>query len=150
MKTNKTTTSRRTGVKLKSRVRRFKIPNIRHIVVHSTDTPPHTGIQELTNIPYQYVVTKGGKVLKFKEIAHNHKTVDIAYLGGLDRKGNHCDTRTAVQNESLFGVLVQLTELFPKATIIGADEIYVYGHPNPGFDIKNWLNNYIPEFLQAA
>jgi hypothetical protein len=150
MKANKTTIPRKAIAKAHSRARKFKMPDIRHIVVHSTDTPPHTSVQELDNIPYQYVITKGGKALKFKEIARNNKTIDIAYLGGMDRKGNRCDTRTAVQNESMFRVLVQLTELFPKATIIGADELYVYSHANPGFDMKHWLNNYIPEFLQAA
>ncbi len=150
MKANKTTISRNTRIKAKSRVRKFKMPDIGHIVVHSTETPPHTMIRELTNIPYQYVIGRSGKVLKFKEIDRNHTTVDIAYLGGMDKNGNRSDTRTAVQSDSLFRVLVQLTELFPKAAITGADDIYVCGHANPGFDLKGWLNNYIPEFLQAA
>ena len=57
---------------------------------------------------------------------------------------------TKEQNEALFGTLVMLTEFFPKARIVGADKIYVYNHVNPGFDVKEWLGEFIPEFLQNA
>ena len=132
------------------KVRRFKMPCIRHIVIHSTTTVPNCTVHDLSNVPYHYVITKRGKVLKFREIESKNTCIEIAYLGGLNRAGKHCDNRTAAQNDGLFRVLVQLTDFFPKATIIGADKIYVYSHANPGFDIKSWLNDYIPEFLQAA
>jgi hypothetical protein len=46
--------------------------------------------------------------------------------------------------------IIVLSEEFPDAEIVGADKLYVYAYANPGFDIKSWLRNYIPMFLQAA
>jgi hypothetical protein len=150
MQTKTPAASRRPAIKAKSRPVRFKMPCIRHIVIHCTGTSPGIGINDLADVPYQYVITRDGKVLKFKEIERTHTTIDIAYLGGLDKDSNPCDNRTAIQSDGLFRVLLQLCELFSKAAIVGADELYDFVHANPGFDIKGWLSNYISEFLQTA
>ena len=126
------------------------MPLMRHIVIHSTQTPPNISLSDVDKMPYHYIITKAGKLLKAKEFTAKDTACEIALLGGLDKEGNRCDTRTAAQSEALFNLLVLTTELFPRATIVPADQLYVYSYANPGYDLKGWLNDYIPEFLQAA
>jgi N-acetylmuramoyl-L-alanine amidase len=133
--------------KKKAKVQKF---NIRYIVVHMTGTKPGVAIKELDKLPYHYLITQGGRLINVKPLQPLDGTIEVALSGGLDKKGKHVDTRTELQEETLFNTLVMLTEAYPEATIMGADEVYPYGFANPGFDIKSWLNNYIPAFLQAA
>lgn len=122
---------------------------IRHIVVHQTGTKPGVVLRELDKLPYHYVITKAGKLVNVRPMKRTDRTIEVALSGGMDRYGNHMDGRTEAQKETLFNTLVMLTESFPDAQIVGADELYVYGFPNPSFNIKVWLGNYIPAFLAA-
>lgn len=122
---------------------------IKFIVVHQTGTKPGVVLREMDKLPYHYVITKSGKLVNVKPLKHTDRTIEVALSGGMDSYGNHMDGRTEAQKETLFNTLVLLTESFDDAMIIGADELYVYGFPNPGFNIKAWLANYIPAFLAA-
>ena len=134
----------------KKRTPKKKKFNIRYIVVHTTGTKPGVAIKELDKLPYHYLITQGGRLINIKPLQPLDGSIEVALSGGLNKKGNHVDTRTGAQEDTLFNTLVMLTEAYPEATIVGADELYVYGFSNPGFDVKNWLNDYIPAFLQAA
>lgn len=123
--------------------------NVRYIVVHCTGTRRML-VNEMDKLPYHFVITRAGRLINLKPIAPTDGTVELAWLGGLDKNGRHVDNRTGEQNETLFNTLLVLTEKFDEAEIVGADKLYVYGHPNPGFDLKAWLNDYIPTFLQEA
>lgn len=122
---------------------------IRHIVVHSTATRRML-VNDMDKLPYHFLVTRGGKLLNLKPRAVTDSTIEVAWLGGLDRRGRHVDNRTEQQNETLFNTLVLLSERYGEAHIVAADELYVYAHANPGFDLKEWLAAYIPAFLEAA
>lgn len=122
---------------------------IKYIVVHQTGTKPGVVLRELDKLPYHYVITKAGKLVNVQPMKPSGCTIEVALSGGMDSYGNHMDGRTEAQKETLFNTLVMLTEAYPDAEIIGADELYVYGFPNPGFNIKAWLQNYIPAFLVA-
>lgn len=124
------------------------IDNVKHIVIHNTGTPINKPNVDLDTLPYHFVITANGKLVSIREFKPDLTTVEIALIGGVSRKGIHCDTRTPKQSEVLFDTLVSLCDIFYKATITGADQIYVYSHANPGFDVKEWLQNYIPDFLQ--
>ena len=110
---------------------------IRHIVVHSTATRRML-VNDMDKLPYHFLVTRGGKLLNLKPRAVTDTTIEVAWLGGLDRRGRHVDNRTEQQNETLFTTLVLLSERYGEAHIVAADELYVYGHANPGFDRIGW------------
>lgn len=120
--------------------------NIRYIVVHSTKTLP----EELyISIPYHYIIHRGGKIEKSKKLIASDTCVQIAYLGGVDKDKKPKDTRTDPQNDSLFNTLIMLSEKYPEARIVGADE--VFGETNhPGFDVKQWLKSYTPKIIKDA
>ncbi len=120
------------------------------IVVHSTTTRQNMLVAAMEKLPYHYLVTTGGRVISIKPIKSDEATVDVAWLGGLDRHGRHVDNRTPAQSEALFNTILELSERFPNAQISGADQLSLYGFPNPGFNVKEWLMDYVPEFLLAA
>lgn len=121
---------------------------ITHIVVHCTGTDP-VQVIDLRHLPYHFVVTSQGQLVNIRPVQSNNKKVKIAWLGGMDGTGNHTDNRTELQKETLFNTLVLLSELFPDAQIIGADQSATCLFPNPGFDLKKWLAEYIPAFLES-
>ncbi|OSZ78127.1 hypothetical protein CAP35_07640 [Chitinophagaceae bacterium IBVUCB1] len=122
--------------------------NIRYIVVHSTGT--RTALHELDKLPYHYLITKTGKLINLRPLQAHEGTIEVALTGGIDKSGIHTDTRTPQQNDTLFNTLVLLNESFPEAKIVGANEVYVYGFKNPGFEVREWLCDYLPSFLPAA
>jgi len=128
----------------------FTLSNVRYIIVHSTGTKPDMLLSELDILPYHYLITKAGKLLNLKPVSAKDGTVELALIGGLDKQGNRVDCRTPRQNETLFDTLVKLCECYPHAKIAAADKLYVYSHPNPGFDLQQWLASYVPDFLKAA
>lgn len=130
--------------------RGYKTTQIRYIVVHSTGTKPDMLLSELDNLPYNYLITKNGKLLNLKPVNSTDGTIEVALVGGLDKFGNRVDCRTDRQNEKLFEKLVKLSERYPTAKIVSADKLYVYAYANPGFNLQQWLVDYVPEFLRAA
>ncbi len=126
-----------------------KIRVITHIVVHCTGTGPMQ-VVDLGHLPYHFVVTGQGKLVNIRPVQRNNARVKIAWLGGIDETGSCTDNRTEVQKETLFSTLVLLTERFPEAKIVGADQLRKTDIPNPGFDVKKWLAEYIPAFMEAA
>ena len=131
------------------RQHRAKKQIVTHIVLHSTGTHPDT-LVDTTQQPFHFAVTQAGKLVNIRQVDTATSEISIAWIGGLDNEGNHVDNRTEPQKETLFNTLVLLSEYFPEATIIGADELNAYDFPNPGFNIKEWLRSYIPAFLDAA
>lgn len=129
---------------------RHDATNICYIAVHSTGTKADILLSELDRLPYHYLVTKAGKLLNLKSVKPQDGTIDIALIGGLDKEGNRVDCRTHRQNETLFNTLVLLSERHRQAKIIAADQLYVYGFANPGFDVLGWIAGYTPGFLQVA
>lgn len=121
--------------------------NMRYIVVHSTAT---TVSQVLNpNLPYHFLITPAGRLIKIRPIKAEEGCVDIAYQGGLDKKGSLNDSRTTRQCDCMFTTLLLLSEQFPDARIVGADDLYG-SNESPGFSVKNWLNEYLPSLLLAA
>ena len=127
-----------------------RMKEIKHIVLHATATRVNMMLKELDRLPYHFFITRSGRLISIKPIQPQDTTVEIAWLGGLDRVGKHVDNRTEEQKETMSNTLVVLSEQFTEANIIGADELYLYAFANPGFDIKEWLGSYIPAFLETA
>ena len=128
--------------------------HIKYIIVHSTATF-EPKISQLYGM-FHYVVERNGEIKRVHhdgQIIKNVESVDsdavhIAYAGGRNKSGNLGDTRTPVQEESLFNKLVALTVKYPSARIMGHDEFDAAANC-PGFVVKEWLKNYEPEIALA-
>lgn len=128
---------------------------IREIIVHCTDTPDgrnHT-VEDITKwhkekgwatIGYHYVVDINGKVLEGRDIdlvgahcyGHNTYSIGVVYVGGRDREtGDHKDTRTELQKNAIFNLLIDLKKLYPDAQIYGHHDFDKY-KPCPCFDAR--------------
>ncbi|PWV45928.1 hypothetical protein [Chitinophaga sp. S165] len=128
----------------------YQTSHIRYIVIHSTGTKPDMLLSDLDKLPYHFIVTRAGKLLKLRPTLSTEGTIEIALVGGLDKEGNRLDCRTERQNETLFNKLVQLLEKHPNAKVVPADKVYLYAYPNPGFNLFQWITDYVPAVLRAA
>jgi N-acetylmuramoyl-L-alanine amidase len=99
---------------------------IKYIVVHCTATPPD-GVE-----------------------GYNKNAVHISYIGGVDSKGVAADNRTPAQVEALFSKLMELSEKYPKAIILGHRDFPGVTKQCPSFDVKQWLSDYTPDLKEAA
>jgi hypothetical protein len=128
---------------------------IKQIVVHSTATFDPKISQHYGS--FHYVVERNGEIKKIhpesvviKHLAEvDNETIHIAYAGGRNKSGALGDTRTPVQEESLFNKLVALSVKYPGAKISGHNELDSAANC-PGFSVKEWIRNYEPDLLLSA
>lgn len=123
--------------------------DIKRIFVHCTAGSQKTTLNQLinefklkgwTNPGYHYVVFPDGKLeqlLPEAEVAngvqgYNSTSIHVAYIGGIDNKGNAIDNRTKEQKEALDHILYTLKIRYPNAHIIGHRDIW-------GKDPKKWM-----------
>lgn len=119
--------------------------NVRYIVVHSTQTLP---TELYHSIVYHYIIHRTGKVVQGKKLLSTDGCIQIAYLGGVDKERNISDTKTEKQSEALYKTLVKVSAKHSHAKIVSAEEIF--GRQNhPGFDVKEWLKNYVPAPIRS-
>lgn len=80
---------------------------------------------------YHYAVMPSGRIeqmLPEEEISngvqgYNSTSINVAYIGGIDRNGKAVDNRTSEQKKSLVDLLKQLRQRYPKARIMGHRDI---------------------------
>lgn len=111
---------------------------ITEIIVHCTATQPDSSINadQITcwhlrrgfeTIGYHYVVKTDGTVEEGRRSdmmgahckGHNHCSIGVVYVGGIDRYGYPYDSRTQAQKTALRELLVELKQRYPQATIHG-------------------------------
>ncbi len=133
------------------------IKNIAHIVIRSTGTQPAKRMEQLKQewgelSPCHYVIKANGDVKKLSDEKKNAEDncIHIAYIGGIDKNGKPKDTRTRAQEDSMFDLIVKLSDTYSAARTIGYDEHTGKTEDSPGFDVKTWLANYEPDFQSAA
>lgn len=109
---------------------------INEIIVHCTATPAgrETTVQDVDRwhrsrgfrcIGYHYLVRLDGTVETGRDInlsgahcyGHNLYSIGVAYVGGLDAKGQPADTRTPRQRDALRNLLSELKRQYPGARI---------------------------------
>ena len=141
---------------------------IKYIVVHCTATPPETTIESIKNYwkqnlgwrnpGYHYIIKRNGDIVNlFPEDkvsngvkGYNKNSVHISYIGGVDKNNKPIDNRTDAQIHSMFNKLVELSEKYPNATILGHRDFPGVTKMCPSFDVKEWLKNYTPDIRLAA
>lgn len=137
--------------------------NIKYIVIHCTATPSNTTIESIKKywkekrgwgdtVGYHYIIKADGDVIQLLDesknsngvYAHNSESINVAYIGGIDKAGKPKDTRTRSQENAMFDLIVALTEKYPNAKIMGHRDFPNVAKACPSFDVKTWLANYTP------
>lgn len=128
--------------------------NINYIAIHCTATQPETSIASIQNYwknnlgwknpGYHYIIDRFGNVVKLLPIelvsngvqGYNSQTINISYVGGIDKSGKPKDTRTEAQKQSILKLLKELRVKFPKAKIQGHRDFPNVKKACPSFDAK--------------
>jgi N-acetylmuramoyl-L-alanine amidase len=143
--------------------------DIKHIVIHCTDTLPTAEIEAIQRYwkehlkwkapGYHYIIKQNGEVVKLLDeakvsngvLGFNDICINVCYIGGKTKTGKGGDTRTKAQEHSMFDLIVELTERYPKATIKGHGEFPNQGGRTcPNFDVQKWIKDYTPDIDIAA
>lgn len=138
--------------------------NIKYIVVHCTATQMNATIESIKkywkevrgwgdHVGYHYVIKSDGEIIQLLAenknsngvYAHNSECINIAYIGGIDKDGKPKDTRTKLQQQALFNLIVKLTEKYSGAKPLGHRDFPNVAKACPCFDVKIWLANYTPD-----
>lgn len=120
-------------------------PERRKVVIHSTGTRPNVKAKELKKLPFHFLITRSGKLLRLRKPHRDSRTIKLALAGGINRHGEPVDNRTERQSDTLFNALVVLSETCDTGHIKSSKAVR-----QSGFDVQGWLREYIPAFLQAA
>lgn len=113
---------------------------IERIFVHCTAGSQKQTIEDLRkefknkgwkNPGYHYVILANGAIRQMlgeEKVSngvqgYNQTSINIAYTGGIDSKGNAVDNRTDAQKASLIKLLKELRGRYPKAEILGHRDI---------------------------
>lgn len=143
--------------------------NIKFIVIHCTATQPNAKLENIKrywkevkgwkDVPgYHYIIKANGEVAKLLDesknsygvYAHNSECISLSYIGGIDASGKAKDTRTRAQETAMFDKIVELTERYPDAKVVGHRDFAGVKKACPSFDVKKWLANYTPDLDIAA
>lgn len=81
--------------------------------------------QGYTMIGYHYVILLDGTVETGRPVdlpgahtaGHNADSIGICYIGGLDKEGNSCDTRTTAQRTTMKKLIGNLLVQYPNAKV---------------------------------
>lgn len=137
---------------------------VKYIVIHCTATQPEATIESIQrywrevkrwgNTPgYHYLIKPDGEIVKLLDesknsygvYAHNNECISISYIGGIDRKGKPFDTRTRKQERAMFDKVIELTERYPNAEVLGHRDFQGVKKACPSFDVRTWFENYRPK-----
>ena len=128
--------------------------NINYIAIHCTATQPEASIASIQNYwknnlgwknpGYHYIIDRFGNVVNLLPIelvsngvqGYNSQTINISYVGGIDKSGRPKDTRTEAQKQSILKLLKELRVKFPKAKIQGHRDFPNVKKACPSFDAK--------------
>lgn len=128
---------------------------IERIFVHCTAGNQKQTLQQLKdefirkgwkNPGYHYVVFPDGKLVQLLSEdkvsngvqGYNSTSINVSYVGGIDKQGRPLDNRTQAQKDTLYALLMYLKQQYPNAHILGHRDIW-------GKNSKNW-KKYCPCF----
>ena len=132
---------------------------IKYIAVHCTATPQTTSIDSIKNywktnlgwkMPgYHFIIKPDGeavKLLSVDEVSNgvkgfNSETINISYIGGVDKAGNPIDNRTEAQKATLLKLLKEFRAKFPNAVIQGHRDFPNVKKACPSFNAKKEYEN---------
>lgn len=130
---------------------------VNYIVIHCTGTPQSTTIESIQNYwknnlgwknsGYHMIIKPDGEVVQLQPIekvangvsGHNHDSIHIAYIGGVDKGKKPIDNRTKEQKLAMFDLVRKLTFQFPGAEVLGHRDFSNVAKDCPSFSTKEWL-----------
>ena len=133
--------------------------NIKYIAVHCTATPQTTSIDSIMNFwktnlgwkmpGYHFIIKPDGEVAKLLSVdkvsngvrGFNSETINIAYIGGIDKNGKPIDNRTDSKKDSLLNLLKIFKTRYPKAIVQGHRDLKKKKKACPSFDAKKEFKN---------
>ena len=143
--------------------------NIKYIVIHCTGTQQTSTLESIRSYwknergwgdtpGYHYLVNPDGEIIQLLDESensngvykHNSECINIAYKGGIDKQGKPVDNRTRAQQNAMFDKIVELSNRYPGAEILGHRDFAGVKKACPCFDVKAWLRNYEPDLGIAA
>ena len=100
------------------------------------------------DIGYHFVIERDGKLIAGRPVdewgahvkGHNHDTVGVCLIGGLDQHNQPENNFTAAQFQQLRFVLAGLHALYPNAEVKG-HHYFNSDKDCPCFDLPDWLRN---------
>lgn len=141
---------------------------IMFIVLHCTATQPNVSVDNIKrywreelkwkNPGYHYLVKPSGEIVKLQDenkiangvAGNNEHSIHLSYIGGIDKAGKPKDTRSRAQETAMFNKIVELTERYPNAKVVGHRDFPGVKKACPSFDAKKWLAEYQPDLDNAA
>jgi N-acetylmuramoyl-L-alanine amidase len=143
--------------------------NIKFIVVHCTATQPNATVEAIRRYwkevrgwgdtpGYHYLLQRDGEFIELLPeekqsngvYGHNAESINMSYIGGIDKDGKPEDNRTDAQKHAMFDKIVELTEKYPEAQVLGHRDFPGVTKACPSFDVRAWLKGYEPDFKNAA
>lgn len=147
----------------------MKKREVKFIVIHCTATQPTVSVESIQRYwkevrgwkdtpGYHYIIKANGEVVKLLDenknsygvYAHNSECISLSYIGGIDKAGKPKDTRTKAQEDAMFDKIVELTDRYPLAKVVGHRDFPGVKKACPSFDVKTWLAKYEPDLGIAA
>lgn len=128
--------------------------NIEFIAVHCTATAQDATVSAIQSywknnlgwkMPgYHFIVKPCGEIVQLLSIdkvsngvkGFNSVSINISYIGGVDKQNKPKDTRTPEQKEAILCKLRELKKQFPKAKIQGHRDFPNVKKACPSFDAK--------------
>lgn len=134
---------------------------INHIVLHCTATPQNTTIESIQRFwkappphgngwkdpGYHYIIKPDGTAVNLQPIervsngvkGHNHDSIHISYIGGVDARNRAVDNRTDAQKQTQIELIKKFKAMFPHADVLGHRDFPGVTKECPSFDVKEWL-----------
>lgn len=132
---------------------------IKHIVLHCTGTQPTAKVSSIERYwretmkwkspGYHFIIEANGNFCQLLSTekpsngvkGHNHDSIHISYIGGIDKHGKAMDTRTAEQIETMIDLIRAMKAFHPDADICGHRDFPNVRKDCPSFDVKTWLKS---------
>lgn len=128
------------------------------IFVHCSATKPSqdVGVREIRqwhkeqgwlDVGYHYIIKRDGTVEAGRDEGavgshakgHNHNSIGVCLVGGIDDKGKPEANFTPAQMNTLRSLLVTLLAKYPGAKLMAHHEVAPKACPS--FDLRRWWNN---------
>jgi len=139
---------------------------IEYIVIHCTGTRTETSVASILkywretkgweNPGYHFLISHRNsnihQLIPINEIAngaigHNHNSIHIAYIGGLDANGEYNDTRTDATKHKMMDLIRKAKARWPNAVVLGHRDLPDVHKECPCFDVQKWIEEYDNTFL---
>lgn len=115
---------------------------IKRIFVHCTAGPQTQSVATIQNYwkkvkkwdnpGYHYIIKPDGEIVPLQPedkpsngvAGYNSTSINVCYIGGVNKQGKAIDNRTEAQKQSLITILTELKSRYPDAEIMGHRDIW--------------------------